>query len=112
MTKTVRNSLELLLLLLFLFGLFSGYVLDPFWAVGLFLGLTISPHSHIPVTNIPEYSPWAKGTSYQHATTSLYMVVFINACVEHVNQVALTKRLLLWILCRNNNVIIKCLQAN
>ena len=22
------------------------------------MGLTISPHSHIPVTNIPEYPPW------------------------------------------------------
>ena len=24
---------------------------------GLFWGLTISPHSHIPITNIPEYPP-------------------------------------------------------
>ena len=26
-------------------------------STGLFWGLTISPHSHIPVTNIPEYPP-------------------------------------------------------
>ena len=42
------------------FGLRSG-PLDFFWVrvkpEGLFLGLTISPHSHIPVTNIPEYPP-------------------------------------------------------
>ena len=59
--KTVWNSFELLLLL-FLIGLFLGYVLGRWTFFGsgyrLFLGLTISPHSHIPVTNIPEYPPW------------------------------------------------------
>ena len=25
---------------------------------GLFLGFKIWPHSHLPVTNIPEYPPW------------------------------------------------------
>ena len=59
--KTVWNSLELLLLF-FLIGLFLGYVLGRWTFFGpgsslkdCFLGLTISPHSHIPVTNIPEY---------------------------------------------------------
>ena len=54
--KTVWNSLELLLLLLFFnwtfFGLRSG-PLD-FFGSG-------SPHSHIPVTNIPEYPRLGKG---------------------------------------------------
>ena len=29
-----------------------------FSLIGLFLGLTIWPHSHLPITNIPEYPPW------------------------------------------------------
>ena len=71
--KTVWNSLELLLFFFnwtFL-GLRSG-LLDFFLArvspEGLFLGLTISPHLHIPVNNIPEYPHWG-------LTATLYITV-------------------------------------
>ena len=65
--KTVWNSVELFFFFNWtFFGLRSG-PLDFFWVrvkpEGLFLGLSISPHSHIPVANIPEYpsprTPWA-----------------------------------------------------
>ena len=29
------------------------------------MGLTISPHLHIPVTNIPEYPPWDLSIAFQ-----------------------------------------------
>ena len=66
--KTVWNSLELFLFFFnwtFL-GLHSG-PLDFFWArvslEGPFLGLTISPHSHIPVTNVPPPPGFQRRTS-------------------------------------------------
>ena len=45
-------------------GLFLGYILgrwtflSSFSLIGLFLGVQIWPHSHLPVTNIPEYPSW------------------------------------------------------
>ena len=67
-TNYWRKVDAIIIIIIFLIGLFWGLrsgPLDFFWArvkhEGLFLGITISPHSHIPVTNIPEYPPWAYG---------------------------------------------------
>ena len=36
------------------------------------MGLTISPHSHIPVTNIPEYPPWEGNPPLRPSYKCLY----------------------------------------
>ena len=63
-----KNCLEfswiIIIIIFFLIGLFLGYIPGRWTFFGsgsslkdFFLGLTITPHSHIPVTNILEYPP-------------------------------------------------------
>ena len=55
------------------FRLHSGpldFFVSSFSLIGLFLGVQIWPHSHLPITNIPEYPPWVQQCVHSIAYTS------------------------------------------
>ena len=55
------------------------FCVSSFSLIGLFLGVQIWPHSHLPVTNIPEYPPpWVKDTQYNLHHFNHQLILFFS----------------------------------